>query len=545
MPLFSFRKSILPFAFFLLGIPAGAGGLPERIMVGGPMSTIAREAIRIGRDNKSVEREGKVDFLCVDLDYVAVTIHPDMNPARIEEIRLGNCAFLSERGKVQYNKGGRWSGTATDGNTGIEGDPITLLWGFLPDGVIIPGDSVDSPSNLHAVFDSVFNTPQQWKTKMRTAMGWWADVAGVTLIEVDYDDGASFPDSRGITGVRPDVRIGGRSVDGTANILAYNYFPNSGDMVIDTDDAVAYYINPSGNYRTLKNVTAHEHGHGLGLGHSTPDDGTKLMGGLASPLVGPQDDEIRGGQRLYGDILENNDLALDASILSLPVDTLFLENLSIDKGSNDIDWYRIADVSGELHIEVDPIGSSYLIGDEGGAPPEPIATDSISDPDFEIYDSTGTLFLAGASMGDLGETEVLDFVLPYSGDVCLKVFRKEGTGRAIQRYTLLVRVDAATVVEARPVPMTDSARLTVSPNPFNPKTRIQFDLSGAVIYTLQIFNPGGRLVWKEEGRSPEDGHVVATWDGRDSSGEDVATGSYFLRLEADGVVETGRLVLLR
>lgn len=541
----SIRMLMVLVAGVCFGIPVWAADAEEQSMAHDPMGLAAREAIRIALEKKGGERKADADFHCVDLGHVAVILHPDTELGRIEEIRNGTSPFLFDRGKVQYNRGGRWSSTATNSSTGLEGDPITLLWGFLPDGVIIPGDSLDRPSNLHAVFDTVFNTPQQWKNKMRTAMRWWGDAIGITLIEVDYDDGAPFPGSRGITGVRPDVRIGGRSVDGVANVLAYNYFPDSGDMVIDTDDAAVYYVNPSENYRTLKNVTAHEHGHGLGLGHTTPDDGTKLMGGLDSPLVGPQDDEIRGGQRLYGDILENNDSSPDASILLLPADTLLLQNLSIDRGQTDIDWYRIIDAYGTVRIEVDPVGSTYLIGDEGGPPPEPIATDSITDLDFEIYDSTGALLLAVADSATLGETEMLDFPAPYAGDYFLKVFRREGTGGAIQRYTLLVHVDAATGLVDRSSPASIDLRLAVSPNPFNAKTRIRFFLPGAEPYSVRIYNPTGRLVRELEGRSPGGGPVQIDWDGTDRSGKPVATGTYLFHLNTNGRAETGRAVLLR
>jgi hypothetical protein len=36
-----------------------------------------------------------------------------------------------------------------------------------------------------------------------------------------------------------------------------------------------------------------------------------------------------------------------------------------------------------------------------------------------------------------------------------------------------------------------------------------------------------------------------TWDGRDSSGREVAAGVYFVRLEAAGVNETKKITLLR
>jgi len=84
--------------------------------------------------------------------------------------------------------------------------------------------------------------------------------------------GSAYP---GSLGVRGDVRIGGHLIDGNSNILSYNYFPNNGDMVIDTADN--FYENLTGNSLGLRNVLAHEHGHGLGFEHVCLINQTKLM----------------------------------------------------------------------------------------------------------------------------------------------------------------------------------------------------------------------------------------------------------------------------
>jgi flagellar hook assembly protein FlgD len=41
------------------------------------------------------------------------------------------------------------------------------------------------------------------------------------------------------------------------------------------------------------------------------------------------------------------------------------------------------------------------------------------------------------------------------------------------------------------------------------------------------------------------GFVTVDWDGRTDSGEQVASGVYFVRLEVDGAAETQSMVLLR
>ena len=133
------------------------------------------------------------------------------------------------------------------------------------------------------------------------------------------DDAVDLFTSSGVVNLRPDVRIGGRHIDGNSNILAFNYFPNNGDMVIDTNDS--FYNDTSNNSLKFRNVLAHEHGHGIGIGHVCPVQQTKLMEPFVSTQFdGPQHDDIRAGQRLYGDRFEDNDTtgtATDLGVLGI------------------------------------------------------------------------------------------------------------------------------------------------------------------------------------------------------------------------------------
>lgn len=91
-------------------------------------------------------------------------------------------------------------------------------------------------------------------------------------------------------------------------------------------------------------------------------------------------------------------------------------------------------------------------------------------------------------------------------------------------------------------------RLSAAPNPFGPATRISYSLPavrGAAPAELRIFDASGRLVRAlvETNQSP--GTYSVTWDGTGRSGENVASGVYFYRLEWRGASETRRMVLIR
>lgn len=476
---------------------------------------------------------------------MCICLHPDTDPALVDEIlrNLPTFVGVDEATKMSYYLSGpRWSITATDGATGVQGDPINLTWGFVPDGTTVDG----APSTLHADFTAAWGGSTAWMTKIRNAMTKWEAVIGIDYVEVD-DDGANWPNFSGVLGVRPDVRIAGRSIDGPGNVLAYNYYPNVGDMLLDCDDT-NYYLVPTGNYAALKNVVAHEHGHGIGLGHSTPENCTKLMEAYAcgAAFLGPQDDDIRGGMRYYGDIYENNDVLGDATDLGTIVDTVVTENLSINVGS-DLDWYLVDFANGTITIEVDPIGSTYDIGYQGGPAPTPTSTDSISDPDFCLFDQTGTVLLDSVYSGGMGETEILaGFSLPYAGDYYIKVFRKGGTGNNVQRYTMTIMHGVTVdIAMGEDVPTRNSLDAVVFPNPFNPTTSVRFFAPAAGPYTIDIYNVSGRLTRSIEGNSSNAGMIDVPWNGLDNNGASAASGIYLMRVNAGGLTETARAILVR
>jgi hypothetical protein len=83
------------------------------------------------------------------------------------------------------------------------------------------------------------------------------------------------------------------------------------------------------------------------------------------------------------------------------------------------------------------------------------------------------------------------------------------------------------------------------PNPFNPSTRISFDLPAQAHVKLVIYDVSGRLVLTLVNKDMEQGHKEISWDGRDNSGRKVASGIYFYRLAAGAFTETKKMVLLK
>ena len=90
-----------------------------------------------------------------------------------------------------------------------------------------------------------------------------------------------------------------------------------------------------------------------------------------------------------------------------------------------------------------------------------------------------------------------------------------------------------------------SAIRTIYPNPFNPSTRIVFDLASSGRVELAIFDAAGRRVAVLVDGELEAGRYEIMWNGRTLSGGAATSGVYFCRLEAGSVVETKKMVLMR
>ncbi|MBU8920243.1 MAG: T9SS type A sorting domain-containing protein [Bacteroidales bacterium] len=83
------------------------------------------------------------------------------------------------------------------------------------------------------------------------------------------------------------------------------------------------------------------------------------------------------------------------------------------------------------------------------------------------------------------------------------------------------------------------------PNPFNPSTTIEFGLDKTSPVSLNVYDVAGRLVRIILDETLPAAHYAEVWDGKDGSGNAVASGVYFYRLETDTITRTRKMVLLR
>ncbi|MBU1074138.1 T9SS type A sorting domain-containing protein, partial [bacterium] len=119
-------------------------------------------------------------------------------------------------------------------------------------------------------------------------------------------------------------------------------------------------------------------------------------------------------------------------------------------------------------------------------------------------------------------------------------------------YSYSVVIDGAegprspeTEIELTGIPVATTRLLPNVPNPFNPLTEVRFELSRPQQARVAVYDVTGKLV-----KILADGHLEAgphlrIWQGRDNSGRQVPSGTYYLRLVTDGRVDHRKMMLLK
>jgi hypothetical protein len=357
---------------------------------------------------------------------------------------------------LRYNLANRWPGAT--------GTPVTLTWSFIPDGTIIPGDAsigaATSGSSLFATMDAKFGGNRSlWMAQFQAVFSRWAALTGTQYARVQFnsnpwDDGAAFPMSSGAPDLRGDIRIGAHSFAGPSGVLAYNFLPvDGGDMVLDSTEN---WGNSAGSYLFTRNTLAHEHGHGLGLLHVCPVAGSVLMEPiLATNFDGPQHDDLRAAQSLYGDAFESNDTIGTATnlgnfLVGTTVAPTDVPAPAIANGSKaslghdgDEDIFRVIVAAPLLGtVSVEPVGTMYGESPQVGnsCPGTNTVTDSLTQADlaFDILNSTGTV-LYTQSAAAVGTQETLANILfSPPGDLHIRVRETNSpTGSQLYRFTVV------------------------------------------------------------------------------------------------------------
>lgn len=398
-----------------------------------------------------------------DLGYLTVCFDAENPPS--DEFIAEMFAALQDAGRMpppdsRYFLGSRWSGT--------QGSPRSLTWSFVPDGLSIPNGIGEgtAPSQLFSRLDSIFATQggrATWIARFQQCFDRWSELSGVSYTRIthngnDWDDGASW----GATGssTRGDIRICMKPLDGANGVLAYNFFPSNGDMVLDSGEG---WNSTTNQNRFLRNTVMHEHGHGLGIQHVCSNNQVFLMEPFLSTAVdGPRHDDLRAVQRHYGDPGELDDSAALAKFLGTFLDGQSLSNhcdlpppdtgtaapsttnCSIDANS-EADWYSfLVNSAATVSVTVTPQGFTYNNNAQAanGSCPTTSSYNSLITANLavQVISSNGVTILGEASSAASGQSESLNnVVLPSQGLYYIRVYETDSPSQS-QLYSFSMSV---------------------------------------------------------------------------------------------------------
>jgi hypothetical protein len=112
-----------------------------------------------------------------------------------------------------------------------------------------------------------------------------------------------------------------------------------------------------------------------------------------------------------------------------------------------------------------------------------------------------------------------------------------------------IRPEIESIEIQRPAPgqalPTVYALMQNTPNPFNPMTKVHFDMPVAGDVNLSVFNVLGQHVTDLVNGYREAGSHEAVWEGKDKTGATVASGIYFYRIKTNEFTDTKKMVLLK
>ncbi len=398
----------------------------------------------------------------------------------------------------RFQQTARWTSTALSGGGLGQGDPTILTYGYVPDGTFVPDliGGASGNSQLFAWLNGVYGSPATWQPIIDQVFDRWEELSGNTYIYEPNDDGVNLNGAGGVAGVRADCRIAAIGIDGGGGILAYNNFPNDGDMVLDAFDS--FYNTTSNNSLRLRNIVAHEHGHGKGMLHVCPANQSKLMEPFISTAYdGPQLDDTLNAQRHYGDPLETegNDSAGDATPLGdVGFPGILITDISIDDNTDD-DWFSIVvPEPSEIIIGATPTGQTYSQGPQTQACNSGSSYNSLIQHDLSvaIFDTDGSTLLGFADNAGDGGGELLSIVAENPGTYFARV--SGDSSNTVQLYNL-----SATVDELPFLPLGFSL---VTPIPASVDPGVTTQLTISIDPRDEVVTPGSEVLrYRDDGGS--------------------------------------------
>ncbi|HEX5131091.1 MAG TPA: FlgD immunoglobulin-like domain containing protein [Candidatus Krumholzibacteria bacterium] len=375
-------------------------------------------------------------------------------------------------------------------------------------------------------------------------------LAGTVTVRIRFDSDGAFSDEDGLFPTNGAVEIDSLTVWDSGGVIDFQDFESEAVGATATVDGHwnAHAAIPVGNYTALydgdtivqEDSLTFNHSHVWGFFNGSPDD---------MDCLGHPEQSVPPGPRPSDGTFRPAPTMINNAALS-PV---------IDLGS-DIDGMPVPWDAQQMLIDFDMYGDIQL--------PEPSHP-----PNHVVYGLRLSYLVDGcwrAARGNSAPQEVGGILTEATKAWVHRQYTSQPpVGATHMRFGLVaieyktdsgphchtvfplydnVEVRAVTTYATAAGPPPAETHLEQNiPNPFNPTTAIAYTLASAGHVRLAIYDVRGALVrvLVDRAQQPGDGPFQAEWDGRSDDGVAVSSGVYFYRLDAAGVTETRRMVLLK
>jgi len=112
-------------------------------------------------------------------------------------------------------------------------------------------------------------------------------------------------------------------------------------------------------------------------------------------------------------------------------------------------------------------------------------------------------------------------------------------------YALRIDANGSTGVTASDAPAVPIELQQNYPNPFNPTTTVAYSVPERCNVALKIYDVSGKCVARLVDKEQEKGSYTVAWNGKDETGNSMASGIYLYRLSAGNQTIAKKMVLLR
>jgi hypothetical protein len=150
---------------------------------------------------------------------------------------------------------------------------------------------------------------------------------------------------------------------------------------------------------------------------------------------------------------------------------------------------------------------------------------------------------AAAWFAGPGEDETVSFTIEEEAYYAIAVW-KVGSADLDQTGSYILHVTIPTAVAPEEIP-TVTRVSRVYPNPFNPQTTVEFEVSRPGHVDLAVYDLTGRRIATLIREAMPAGRHDRVWSGVDDRGRGVASGVYLIRLNTEGVTDLSKVMLLK